>query len=318
MDLSREMGWQALAFCTAMLLAIQSSPMGVLRLFDRFDASAFADTMIPVGRMIGATLALFLMPTIPGFLLAWASAEMLCAVTYWCLALREARGRIGSWRAGRARDAVRENPGIFGFLTATNLQNTLASVGSQISVLILGAFVGPVGAGLYRLAYQLSQSLTKISDLLSRSIFVELSRANSASGGTAALHALFRRASRLGLAAGGIIVLLILLIGKPILGLIAGPDFLAAYPLMLLLVISASINLVGVSYRPLLMATNGAGVSLRITIFATALLLLLLVLLLPHYGTMGAAVASLVASVVSFVLMGWASRRALAGAAPEA
>ncbi|MFP5432860.1 MAG: lipopolysaccharide biosynthesis protein, partial [Alphaproteobacteria bacterium] len=311
LEVGPHMAWQVWLFCMVMMITIRSSPTGLLRLFDRFDSAALAETMIPVGRMIGAGAALLWMPDITGFLIAWAFAELLCAISYWYLALKVGRGRIGNWRAGRALDARTENPGIIGFLTATNLQTSLSSIGQQVAVLIVGAFAGPVGAGLYRLANQLANSLTKISSLLSRSIFVELSRTSS--HGKDALGALFRRTNRLALIAGAVIIALIATIGRPLLGFIAGPDFLPAYPLLLLLGIAACIELIGVSYRPLLMATDRAGLSLRITFVATLLLLGLQAALLPVYGTIGAAVANIVAALAGFAMMGWASRRAVAG-----
>lgn len=306
------MGVEVWLFSLLMMITIRSSPTGVLRLFDRFDSAAFAETMIPVGRMIGAVAAWLLMPGITGFLLAWAFAELLCALSYWFLALRVGGDRIGNWRAGRALDARRENPGIIGFLTATNLQTSLGSIGQQVAVLIVGGFVGPTGAGLYRLANQLANSLTKISSLLSRSIFVELSRTSAQ--GTEALGALFRRTNRLALVAGAVIIALILTIGYPLLGLIAGADFLPAYPLLLMLGMSACIDLAGVSYRPLLMATNRAGLSLRISFLSTLLLLGLQSALLPIYGTKGAAMANILSSLAAFTMMGLASRRAVGGA----
>ena len=310
MDLGPDLALAAWGFCVAMMITIRSSPTGVLRLFNRFDSATYAETMIPVGRMIGAGVALATGPSITSFLIAWGAAELLCAIAYWVLALRVGGKRIGHWRAGRAWDARAENPGIVGFLTATNLQSTLSSVGSQVAVLIVGGFVGPAGAGLYRLANQLSQSLTKISSLLSRSIFVELSRTHGTHG-SSELRALFRRTNRLALIAGAVIILLILAVGHPLLGLIAGKEFLPAYPLLMLLGVAASIDLVGVSYRPLLMATDGAALSLRITFIATVALLALLAILLPLYGTIGAAVANVVASVAAFIMMRWASRRIL-------
>jgi O-antigen/teichoic acid export membrane protein len=312
MELSAGMGLQAWIFCMVMMITIRSSPTGVLRLFDRFDSGAFAETMIPVGRMIGAVIAWVAMPDVTGFLIAWGAAELLCAVSYWWLALRVGGQRLGSWRAGRTLDARAENPGIVGFLTATNLQTTLSSVGQQVAVLVVGLFVGPVGAGLYRLANQLANSLTKISSLLSRSIFVELSRTHS-SHGAEALGTLFRRTNRLALIAGAVIVALILTIGHPLLGLIAGKAFLPGYPLLVLLGISSCIDLVGVSYRPLLMATDRASLALRITFISTALLLAMQAALLPVYGTIGAAGANIIASIVGFAMMGLASRRAVTG-----
>lgn len=311
LDIGPDMGWQVWSFCMVMMITIRSSPTGILRLFDRFDSAAFAETMIPVGRMIGAGVALAIMPDISGFLIAWAFSELLCALSYWYLALKVGRGRIGSWRAGRALDARTENPGIVGFLTATNLQTSLSSIGQQVAVLIVGAFVGPAGAGLYRLANQLANSLTKISSLLSRSIFVELSRTNTQ--GKEALDALFRRTNRLALVAGAVIIGLIVAIGHPLLGLIAGRDFLPAYPLLLMLGVAACIELIGVSYRPLLMATDRAGLSLRITFVTTLLLLGLQSALLPLYGTKGAAMANILASLAGFAMMGLASRRAMRG-----
>lgn len=310
LELAPGMGLQAWLFCMVMMITIRSSPTGILRLFDRFDSGAIAETMIPIGRMIGAALALALLPTITGFLISWAAAELLCAATYWGLALRIGRGRIGRWRAGRTLDAMKENPGIVGFLTATNLQTTLSSVGQQVAVLVVGLFAGPAGAGLYRLANQLAQSLTKISTLLSRSIFVELTRTHS-SHGAQALRSLFRRTNRLAMIAGGVIIALILSIGHPLLALIAGQAFLPAYPLLVLLGISACIDLVGVSYRPLLMATDRSGLSLRLTFVSTALLLGMQAVLLPIYGTTGAAVANIIASIAAFIMMGMASRRAV-------
>nr|WP_301287348.1 lipopolysaccharide biosynthesis protein [Sphingobium sp. OAS761] len=316
LELGPGMGWQVWLFCMVMMVTIRSSPTGVLRLFDRFDSAAVAETMIPVGRMAGAAAALALIPTITGFLIAWGAAELLCAASYWWLALRVGGSRIGSWRAGRALDARRENPGIIGFLTATNLQTTLTSMGQQVAVLIVGGFVGPAGAGLYRLANQLANALTKISGLLSRSIFVELSRTQS-SHGAEALDALFRRTSRLALLAGAVIITLILTIGRPLLGLVAGDDFLPAYPLLLLLGIAACVDLIGVSYRPLLMATDRAGLSLRITFIATLLLLCLQAALLPLYGTKGAATANVVAALAGFAMMSLASRGAVRARKPD-
>jgi len=310
MDLSPAMAWQTWLFCMVMMITIRSSPTGVLRLFDRFDSAAAAETMVPIGRMVGAAIAWALMPNITGYLIAWAVAELLCAATYWSLALRVGGEKLGSWSAGRAMEARLENPGIITFLTATNLQTTLVSMGQQLAVLVVGLFVGPAGAGLYRLANQLSQSLTKIAGLLSRSIFVELSRTQS-SHGTDELRTLFRRTNKLAYVAGAVIIGLILTVGHPLLGLIAGKPFLPAYPLLVLLGIAACIDLLGVSYRPLLMATDRAALSLRITLITTLLLLALQAVLLSIHGTIGAASANVVASAAGFVMMGLASRRAV-------
>jgi O-antigen/teichoic acid export membrane protein len=139
---------------------------------------------------------------------------------------------------------------------------------------------------------------------------VELSRTHS-SHGTDELRTLFRRTNRLAYVAGAVIIALILTVGHPLLGLIAGKPFLPAYPLLLLLGIAACIDLLGVSYRPLLMATDRSALSLRITLITTLLLLTLQAFLLSIHGTIGAASANVIASAAGFIMMGLASRKAM-------
>src|SRR3546814_8420959 len=98
---SRELSLQALAYGAVILLTIRSTPIGILRLFDRFDAGALAETMIPIGRMIGATAAWLVAPDITSFLLAWAAAALLCSFSYWTLALRTARTHMGDRKSTR-------------------------------------------------------------------------------------------------------------------------------------------------------------------------------------------------------------------------
>lgn len=305
---SHDVAIQVVAFCAAMLITIRSTPTGILRLFDRFDAGALAETMVPIGRMIGATIVWLVEPSVVYFLIAWASAELLCAVTYWISALRTARTRMGRWNGRRFLATRQENSGILGFLVATNLSTSVGGLTRQLAVLLVGFFAGAADAGLYRLANQLSSSLTKISGLLSRAIFAELARTHVSQSATD-VRKLFRRTNRLAIVAGLAIITLILLIGKPLLLLMTGPKFADAYPLLLLLGIAASIDLVGVSYEPLLMATNRARTSVAIKLINAVLLLCLLVVLLPRMEAFGAALATVAVSIAGFALMGTAARR---------
>src|SRR3546814_18569780 len=73
--------------------------------------------------------------------------------------------------------------------------------------------------------------------------------------------------------------------------------------------IAASIDLIGVSFEPLLMATNHARKSVTIKLINAALLLCLLSILLPRFGLEGAAAANVVVALAGFFLMGWAAHR---------
>src|SRR3546814_8794613 len=77
-----------------------------------------------------------------------------------------------------------------------------------------------------------------------------------------------------------------------------------------LLGIAAAIDLIGVTYEPLLMATGRMNWSVKIRLFNAVLLVVILTILLPRFGTIGAAIATLAVAVVGLLLMGRAAKRA--------
>lgn len=307
---SHDVAVQSVAFTAVMLLTIRSTPTGILRLFDRFDAGAIADTMIPIGRMIGAVTVWLVSPGITAFLIAWACAELLCAATYWGLALRTARQRIGRWSGRRFLKSRRENQGIISFLTATNISTTVSGASKQFVVLLIGFFAGAADAGLYRLANQLSTSLAKVSILLSRAIFSELARVQ-ATQNAEQLRKLFHRTNKLVLIAGVAVAAIVLVLGKPLLLLLAGHEFAGAYPLLVLLGMAAATDLAGIGYEPLIMTSGRPRLSATIKIVNMLLLFALLTFLLPWLGTKGAAIAVLTAAITGFLMMGTAARRSI-------
>ncbi len=309
------LGWDAtlsrdaLLFCFVMLLSFRSTAIGILRLHDRFGMAATADSVTPIARLIGALVVVLLFrPSVTGFLIAWAVAELLTAAAHWVLALREARGALvpAHWRG--IVTAGRDNPGLWRFAAITNMGTTLNALGKQFSVLLVGLVAGPAAAGGYRLAFQLGRALAKLSDLMSRSAFAELARVHVAHT-AAQLRKLFRHATRFSVVAAVVIVALLLLIGKPALGLVAGRDYLSAYPLLLMLGTAAALDIGGSSFEPALMATGRAATAFRLRLWSTIIQAALLAALLPTWGVTGAAVATLAASALSLLLFGIATWR---------
>lgn len=300
----------ALLFAIVMLLSIRSTATGVLRLYDRFRTAALADSIIPVLRMAGALLVLLAGATVSGFLLTWAAAEVVTALATWWLAARTAGksmtlGRLPGWRTLRT-----DNPGLGNFALVTNLNFTLGAVSKQFSTVIVGLFAGPAAAGYYRLAFQLGQALAKVADLLARAVFAELTRVHVRDG-REDLTRLFRSSMRFSMLGAVAVVALLLLLGKPALLLLAGPDFAGAYPLLLLLGTAAALDLGGVNFEPALLATGRARLLLTLRVVVTAFLITLLIVLLPPKGAMGAATATLAASLAGLLLFGWGAWRAI-------
>lgn len=307
----QELADNALTFALVMLLSIKSTPTGILRVENRFDLAAYAEAIIPIVRLIGTLIVWLTNPTLINFLIVWALSEAIHAIGYWLFALWQSRDVIGPRNLGRAKQTVRENVGIGEFLLISNLGSTFAGLSQNIALLIVGYFVGPTAAGLYRLASQLSVAMTKISSLLSRAIFAEVNLVR-AHQGAEAMQLLFRKASRMLFITGGTVILIVLVIGKPALFYMSGAAFLPAYPLLILLAAAASIDLAGAIYEPTLLSGSGARTALILQACIAALFIAMLLLGLHYYGALGAAAAMVAAAIVRLLLFGIAARRNLA------
>lgn len=305
-----ELSESALMFAIIMLLCIKSTPTGILRVENRFDLATYAEAIIPATRLIGTLIVWLTNPTLFNFLVVWAISEILNAIGYWVLALWQSRDILLPRYLGGARSSIRENKGIGEFILVSNLGSTLAGISQNTALLVVGYFVGPAGAGLFRLASQISVAMTKISTLLSRAIFAEVNLIR-AQEGTEAMRKLFRKANRMLFITGGTVIVIVFLLGKPALYLMSGPDFLPAYPLLILLATAASIDLAGAIYEPTLLSGSGARMALILQAIIAAIFIALLFLGLHFHGTLGAAAALVIAAVIRLVLFGSAARRNL-------
>lgn len=297
---------QALLFCVVLLLSVRSSAVGILRLHDRFALGAMTDAVTPIARFAGAVVVVVAGASVTGFLIAWAIAEILTAVFYWIGAQRTAPGLIRNGHG--ARKTPREHPGLWRFALTTNVNATLSAATRQFVVVLVGFATGPAAAGNYRLAYQLSQSLVRLSDMFARGVFPELARADAGTS-DAELRLLSRQSTRLAVAAGLAICVLAPLAGKPILWAIAGETYLGAYPILVLLSLAAGLEVMAVGFEVLLVSTGRAGAALTIRCVAVAVLGLVIALFLPVYGAIAAGAGALAASAVGLVLFARAAGR---------
>jgi O-antigen/teichoic acid export membrane protein len=296
---------QAVMFSILLVLSMHWTPIGILRLHDRFATAELCDALTPIGRFVGALAVWATGASVIGFLAVWALAEVLTAIAYWIAAYRFGGVR---WRLGdrlRWRTLADENVGLASYTATTNIASSLDLGGKQLAVLLVGLIVTPAAAGGFRLAQQLSQALAKLSQLLARAIFPELvrSRAASTSGGNADFDRLLRRTVRMSAIGAAIVFVALLLIGRPLLGLIAGPNFLYVYPVLLVLGTAAAVDFAAVGFEPAVIALGRPGLALKLRFVSTAVLLGLMVVL-PHWlGTVGAGAAILSGSLVSFLLL---------------
>lgn len=311
-----ETGRTAFFYCLALLAAVRSTPNGVLRLHHRFDLSTYAETMVPISRIVGTLAVLFIRPDVTGFLIAWAVSELTAAAVFWLFAWRVDAPALAWQHSLNLRKTLRDEKGLLSFLVVSNLGISLTGFTMQAPVLMLGGFVGPAAAGLFRLAFQLSRAVAKVVTLLARTTFAELNHVR-AKGGDQALRNLLRKADRVALVGGLGLMLVVILLGKPILWAVAGSEFLPAYPVLLVLGIGVAADLIAINKEPALLAATSGVSALRLRLVGTAIQLALLAILLPMWQEIGAAWAIAGASIVTNALFMLAVRRHIGAKQPE-
>lgn len=282
-------------FGLSLLLWLRATPIGALRLLDRFDQLSAAETVTPIVRFAGAIAASIWFPSITAFLLVWTVSEILSSLMLWALARRTLARRGVRFRAGWPRGVRADNPGLWAFAWASNATASVNLAWQQVGTLVVGAESGVAAAGGFRMAFQIAQALAKPALLLGRVIYPELARL----GGDAALDQAVRRATRLALISGAILVLLSVLLGRTALVLIGGPDYGGAAWLLVILTGSVAIDLWGFALEPALLALGRAWSALIARAAGAAAYAVLLTATIDRFDAYGAAWAAVGGSVVA-------------------
>lgn len=284
--------WVAFGYCIVSLLAMRSTPTGLLRLRFQFGRATAAEAVQPIVRAAGAVLAAIYMPTVLGFVIAWAAAEVAVALALWAVAAWNERpdfSQISLWKLPR------DHPDAWRFVWSTNMSGSLSIGGKQVMILLVGAIGGEAFAGGFRVASQLGQSLVQLAQTVSKAIYPELVHAQDAA------HDIARRMANIALVGGALAVLVALLFGRWGLETIAGPDFEVVYWAMVILAVAGAIELVGASLESLLVSAGKAGTAFIVRAVPTVLALALLEVAMGWNGLKGAAFTVLGSSALAVI-----------------
>jgi len=307
----------AFYFNCAMVWALVSAPTGMVRALHRFDLAVYVEAVVPTGRLIAATAIWWFGPTVGRFLFAWAVIDLVEAFCYWMLARRLCPQAVRLSYIGRWRETLRENPGLERFFLVTYASATLEAVMRNGPLLAVGGLIGTRSAGLFRLAAQLTQAMSKLSTLLTRAVYAEVALTRVASA-AAEFRKLAYQTSMIAALAGTLVVGVALLAGEQLLQLIGGADFERGAGILVPLAIAASFDLASVAFEPVLHSTGRARYALFARLAAVGTLGTA-ILLLYGYGAEGVAWAVAIAGAVSYLAMGgWALRTLLRNSATEA
>jgi O-antigen/teichoic acid export membrane protein len=291
-----------LIFAVVQVITIRSTPLGILRLRDQFPRSAMADSATAVTRFVGAGLVMLIHPTVQGFMVVWALAEIVTAAIYWTIVARSGDLRLLR-RGGNVRRLLDDHPGIIAFALSTNASATLALSSKQAPLLAVGAVLGPAAAGVFRLAGQLAQGLAKVAQLVARAAFPEIVRAVQASD-RRGVRRLLARTVGASLLGGLLILIVVVVVGEPLLTLVAGREVRGGYAILVAMAAAGCVEFAATAFDTVMTARGEAGTVFVIRCAGVAVLAAAAIVAIPSLGATGMAVAVLIGSLAVVLLMG--------------
>jgi O-antigen/teichoic acid export membrane protein len=193
-------------------------------------------------------------------------------------------------------------PGIGKFALWSNAGSSFKLTSQQMVAFIVGVYVGAAAAGFFRLGYQLGQVFARIGDAISMALFTEYARVSHI-GGSKVAGILLSKMMKVSAVAAMLVLAIVGLAGKPIIVWLFGEEFVAAYPLVMILGTAAAVQFATLGLEPALLTAGKAGRVMLCSLAGAIIVAILLVWLLPIYGEVGAAFAMLGAATVNAGLL---------------
>lgn len=299
----REVVLMAALYSLTILFHVSGTPTGVLRLFDRFQLVAYQNVIAASIKLVGVSAAFWFDAGLWTFLVLWAFTDIVGNAVLVVFAIRELRVRslLPSLRR-RGHEVSALFHGIWGFALSSNANAALRSAIRETDILVIGALLGPAGAGLFRIVKSFASVLGKIADPLYASAYPEMARLVS-SGRLQEFRSYSLRASALSGAAGIALFTGVFACSYPALRHAFGPEYTAAYWPMVVYMLAYVVWLFFYPLSGAVLAFGKPTASLVILLISSAFYYPLLVALTKSNGLLGASMACVIFYVAWAAMM---------------
>jgi O-antigen/teichoic acid export membrane protein len=291
----------AMAFCLLVPTKGAAAPIGVLRALDRFDLIGWQGTTTQISRAILAGFGWMLHWPIEAFVGIWFVTDLGSDLFLWFLAGRELR-RKDMLSGIRPTLKPKGLPGAWPFAIQVNVHSSLMSAWGPVGRVIIGGLLGPASAALYRVASSLADAAQKPADLIAKAYYPEIVRMDLA---TKQPWKLMVRGTAMASAFSMLAVLIVIVIGKWMLAQMFGPEFVPAYPVLLILIGIPLLWMVGFPLMPMLYALDRADAPLKARAIGTVVYLAIVAPLSWRFDVAGAAAAILIGNLIIVAILMW-------------
>ena len=284
----------AAVYGLSIIFLASATPMGLLRLFNRFDLIAGQAAIGSLVRLVGGAIGLWLEWGLIPFLAVWAAGTVAAFIYIAWVSIRELHRqgllRGFSWRGPMAVHM----PGVWRFAWATNFSSSLDVAFTHLVTLAVGALLGPQPAALWSIGRQVADAIAKPAKLLAPALYPELAKLRAVDG-ELAMNRLCLQVGVLGGLLATVLLLITIVAGRPLLGLVMGPSFESAAGIMTWQVAAAVIGIWALPLEPMLVSLGRAGSVLKVRLIVCVIYLAALPPLVWSFGLTGAG-ASIVAA----------------------
>jgi len=289
----------AMIFSITLLASGIGTPKGLLRMFDRFDVLGVQLMISPVLRLLGVIAVSLTTADIKWFIVVLAIGTMVGNIYLIARGWMEFGRRVGgSVFSGPSLKGWRDDfPSLRGFLAVVYAQSNLDNLPKNVSTMLAGTLLSPAAAGMLRIARESTKILSKPGALLQQVLFPNLVRLWHQR--TPNFRFILVRAILVSGLFGLVFVFASVFGGGLILTRALGPDYAAAAPLMSLMLLSATIELVVFMLRTGGYAMGLAARILWLHLISAVLYLTAFVTLTPSLGLIGPGLAACFSATVT-------------------
>ena len=281
----------AQVYCIAVLFGISSTPIGVLRLFNRFAAIAWLEPAIAAVRLAGVAVIWIMGGSIWALLLLGIVLQCAQRLLLGWMAWRELKVQgYGDFLAAPLAHPGDRFPGIWGFILAANGTLLVRKSTQEIDLLAVAAIAGPAGAGIYHVVRKFTLAATKAGAMTQQVVYPDLARLWARRDFTA-FATTIRQVEAVTVAFGFALVGVILLAGDQIVRVIAGSGFEDATNPLIVQSLAALLFLSGSALRPGLASMGLQAKMMPAVIVSAIAFYVVLFTAVPRLGVVGAGFA---------------------------
>lgn len=292
-----------LLFSVLILFTLNGTPIGILRLFDRFDLLSYTSVFGVVVKLAGVVWCLLTGQGLQGFVWVYLITGIVGQLYQVLASLWVLRKQgLGNFIIQPLRGVHRTFPDIWNYVWTTNLNSTIRLLSREADVLIIAGLTTPTALGFFKIAKQFSLILPMLSDPLYQSIYPELTKLWTA-GDKKRFISLIKRTTLIvgGIASIGWVGFLVF--GKWLITLTVGIAYLDAYLVAVVYMFALVISLYTFSFTPTMLAIGLPTNSLKALILATTIYFGTLIVFVNTVGIIGASLSYVGFYIIWSVMM---------------